>query len=203
MAQPADTTPPLLVEAMGVSEPSGERVNRVEVVESNETEGEELFTRPRPAKAPTRPTRPMRSKSIIGVFAAETTSRNTRAMRGKRDQGGRRGVVIVEGGTCERKGACTTVIMDKDDCYVDWSASRQPHFFQNIQIYYFSINLSKIRCVPSLSPQTPPDFLQLAQRTPMLPPKSCHYHSTRRVVKKKRKQHALRVAVPMDMRSLS
>lgn len=117
MAQPADTVPPLLVEAMGVSEPSGERDNRVEVEESNVTEGEELFTRPRPAKAPTRPTDPMRSKSIIGIFA-ETTSRKTRAMRGKRDQGGRRGIVIVvelERGTCERKGTCTTA-MEKDDC---------------------------------------------------------------------------------------
>jgi hypothetical protein len=78
---------------MGVNEPSGERDNKVEVEGSKETELE-LLKRPRPAKAPTRPTAPMRSKSMRGT-SAETISRRMRAMRVRRDQGGRRGVVVI------------------------------------------------------------------------------------------------------------
>lgn len=119
MAQPADTVPPLLVEAMRVNEPSGERDNKVEV-EGSKEEGEELLKRSRPAKAPARPTVPMRSKSIRGISVAETTtSRRMRARKGMRDQGGRRRVVLivveVEGLTYEKErvGASGRI---RDDC---------------------------------------------------------------------------------------
>ena len=89
MAQPADTIPPALVEAMRVNAPSGERKSNVEVVGSKERLVE-LLKKSRPAKAPTRPTAPMRSKSTRGR-SARTTLR--RAMRGMRYHG--RDVVIV------------------------------------------------------------------------------------------------------------
>lgn len=85
-----ETMPPALVEAMRVKEPSAERENRVEVEGSKEALTEELLKKSRPAKAPARPTVPMRSKSTRGK-SARATLRIVR--RRTRHQGY---VVIVE-----------------------------------------------------------------------------------------------------------
>ena len=85
-----ETTPPVLVEATRVNEPSAERENSVEVEGSKEALTEELLKKSRPAKAPARPTVPMRSKSTRGKSARATLRR---ARRRTRHQGY---VVIVE-----------------------------------------------------------------------------------------------------------
>jgi hypothetical protein len=78
MAQPAETRSPALVEAMRVNEPSAARDSKVEVEGSKETLADELLTKSRPAKVPTRPTVAMRSKSTRGVSAQKTTLRRAR-----------------------------------------------------------------------------------------------------------------------------
>jgi hypothetical protein len=93
MAQPAETTPPALVEARRVNEPSAERDSKVEVEGSKETLADELLTKSRPAKVPTRPTVPMRSKSTRGVSAQKTTLR--RARTAMQYQRGPRGYVFI------------------------------------------------------------------------------------------------------------
>ncbi len=85
--------PPAFVEAMRVNEPSGERDSKVEVEGSKEALAEEPFKKSRPAKVPTRPTVPMRSKSTRGVSAQKTTLR--RARTAMQYQGGCRGCVII------------------------------------------------------------------------------------------------------------
>jgi len=96
--------PPELVEAIRVNAPLAERDNKVEVEGSKETAAEELLKRSRPAKAPTRPTVPMRSKSTRGESARATLRK---ARRARRNQGGYRGdvVIVVDGRglTYERK----------------------------------------------------------------------------------------------------
>jgi hypothetical protein len=92
MAQPAETTPPELVEAIRVNEPSAERESKVEVEGSKEKLAEELLKKSRPAKAPTRPTVPMRSKSRRGDCARATLRRARKTMR---HQGGLRGYVVI------------------------------------------------------------------------------------------------------------
>ena len=67
-----EIAPPVLVEAMRVNEPSAERENNVEVAGSKEALTEELLKKSRPAKAPARPTVPMRSKSTRGKSARAT-----------------------------------------------------------------------------------------------------------------------------------
>ena len=71
--------PPGSVEARWVSEPSEAREKRVEVVGSKETE--ELVKRSRPAKAPARPTLPMRSKSTWGKAAFAKRARRRGRIR--------------------------------------------------------------------------------------------------------------------------
>src|SRR5258708_35561608 len=93
MAQPAETMPPAFVEAMRVNEPSGERDSKVEVEGSKEALAEEPFKKWRPAKVPTRPTVPMRSKSTRGVSAQKTTLR--RASTAKQYQRRCRRSVII------------------------------------------------------------------------------------------------------------
>jgi len=69
--------PPELVLAIRESEPSFSRERRVEVVGSNETEEAEKMSRP--AKAPARPTLPIRSKSTWGRAARAAWPVNSRA----------------------------------------------------------------------------------------------------------------------------
>ena len=95
MAQPAETAPPALVEAMRVNEPSAERDSSVEVVGSKETLAEELLKKSRPAKAPTRPTVPMRSKSTRGKSAQTAALRRARTVM-QYQRGLRGGVIIVD-----------------------------------------------------------------------------------------------------------
>lgn len=93
MAQPAETIPPALVEPMRVNEPPGERDSKVEVVGSKEALAEELLKKSKPAKVPTRPTVPMRSKSTRGRSAQTTLLRRARTVM--QYQRGRRGNVII------------------------------------------------------------------------------------------------------------
>jgi hypothetical protein len=81
MEQPAEMVPPVSVEAMRVNEPSAERESKVEVEGSNEAVAEELSKKSRPAKAPKRPTVPMRSKSMRGKSARATLMSARRTMR--------------------------------------------------------------------------------------------------------------------------
>jgi len=76
-----ETTPPALVEAIRVNEPWAERENNVEVEASKEALTEELLKKSRPAKAPARPTVPMRSKSTRGISARATLRRVRTRMR--------------------------------------------------------------------------------------------------------------------------
>ena len=78
MAQPAEIIPPELVDAIRVNEPSAERESKVEVEGSKETLAVELLKKSRPAKAPTRPTAPMRSKSTRGRVAKATWEKRVR-----------------------------------------------------------------------------------------------------------------------------
>jgi len=94
MAQPAETIPPALVEAMRVNEPSGERDSKVEVEGLKETLAEELLKKSRPAKVPTRPTVLMRSKSTRGKLTQTTLMRARMVMQYQR--GRRRGAIIVD-----------------------------------------------------------------------------------------------------------
>jgi hypothetical protein len=91
MAQPAETRPPASVEAMRVNEPSAERESKVEVEGSNETLADELLKKSRPAKVPTRPTVPMRSKSTRGGVSAQKTTLLRRARAAMQYQRGRMG----------------------------------------------------------------------------------------------------------------
>ena len=93
MAQPAETTPPASVEAMRDNEPSAERDSNVEVEGSKEALADELLKKSRPAKVPTRPTVPMRSKSTRGVSAQKTTLRSARTEM--QYQRGRMGYVVI------------------------------------------------------------------------------------------------------------
>src|SRR6266849_6464935 len=78
---------------MRLNEPSGERDSKVEVEGSKETLADELLKKSRPAKIPTRPTVPMRSKSTRGVSAQKTTLR--RARTAMQYQRGRKGYVFI------------------------------------------------------------------------------------------------------------
>lgn len=69
--------PPGFVDPSRVREPSASRERRVEVVGSKEREVEELAKMSRPAKAPARPTLPIRSKSIRGGLAMATVGRRS------------------------------------------------------------------------------------------------------------------------------
>lgn len=93
MAQPAEMIPPELVDAMRVNEPSTERESKVEVEGSKEALAEELLKKSRPAKAPTRPTEPMRSKSTRGDCARATSRRARR--RTMRHHGGLGWYVVI------------------------------------------------------------------------------------------------------------
>ena len=86
-AHAAKILPPTSVDPIRVSEPSGARERRVEVVGSKEREDEELATTSRPAKEPAKPTLPMRLKSTRGRSARtadeEARIRTWRAEREK------------------------------------------------------------------------------------------------------------------------
>ncbi len=76
-AHPAEILPPALVEPRRDREPSEAREKRVDEVGSKERLLVVLSNKSSPAKAPARPTWPIRSKSTLGS-AADATSRSSR-----------------------------------------------------------------------------------------------------------------------------